>query len=98
MLSVLSRKKKLVSSDLHTAILLFHMLTFRTTIIIISWEMECRGRCPKKLKVFFSPFFSADDPRITKWMNKKQLKNTSPDMQNEMLKVSIFYVLEIHKI
>ena len=38
-----------------------------------------------------------DDPRITKWMNKKQLKYASPEAQNEMLKVNISYFLEIHK-
>ena len=30
-------------------------------------------------------------------MNKKQFKYTSPDIQNEMLKENISYVLEIHK-
>ena len=38
-----------------------------------------------------------EDPRITKWMNKQQRKYTSPDIQNEMLKVNISYFLEIHK-
>ena len=38
-----------------------------------------------------------EDPRITKWMNKKQMKYTSPDIQNEMLKVNISYFLEIQK-
>ena len=39
-----------------------------------------------------------DDPRITKWMNKKQLKYTSPDIKNEMLKVNFSYYLEIYMV
>ena len=76
----------------------FHLLNFRVTRNIISWELEWRWRIRKKLNFYqLLKRIEVDDPRITKWMNKKQLKYTSPHIQNEMLKVNISYLLEINQ-
>ena len=76
----------------------FQLLNFRVTRNIISWELEWRWRIRKKLNFYqLLKRIEVDDPRITKWMNKKQLKYTSRDIQDEMLKVNISCFLEIHK-
>ena len=73
------------------------MLNFREKKIIISLNWDGDEGAEKNLNFHeFLKRIKVEDPRITKWMNKNQLKQTS-DIQNLMLKVNISHFLEIHK-
>ena len=72
------------------------MLILRATRITVSWELEWKVRSRKKLKFLSAPEKDRSR-RSTHYQMDEQLKYTSPDIQNEMLKASISYFLEIHE-